>query len=109
MLDYGAAVATISSELEQLTCSPTAQPPHQRTILNDQRFPRGAYMNRYCAPPRRKQCVVYCLLSPAPVENSVRRFIIVSYDIGRFGWIAPFGATYGMMKPSSWSGRPNSA
>ena len=41
-----------------LTCSPNAHPPHQRIRANVQRSPTGANMNRYWAPPRRKQWVV---------------------------------------------------
>ena len=38
-----------------LTCSFSAQPPHQRTLARVQHSPTGTNIKQYCTPPRRKQ------------------------------------------------------
>src|SRR5882762_3051094 len=69
------------------TCSPSAHPPHQCIRARVQRSPIGANMNRYCAPPLRKQCVVNKTTfgRPALVAALEIIFCAMSEVMGRCG------------------------
>lgn len=65
------------TERRPQTSSFSAQPPHHLIRSKGQRLPIGADMNRYCAPPRRKQWVVnlpFTGRTPARLEKSESRF-----------------------------------
>ena len=96
-------------EIQHSMCSPSAHPPHHRTTSKSHFSSPRAWMNQYCAPPHRKQCVEKLLSIPLPVVASLMYFWILSCDIGSPGYTAPFAPIAGKIKSPSAIGQPRCA
>ena len=100
------SISLISASELTLTCSPSAHPPQNRTQRRDHRSPNGALINRYCAPPRRKQCVENLPGMSAPASAPSSNFCTLSCASGTPGWSTPFHPTMGNRYSSSVIMRP---